>query len=516
MSKDTFDYLLNGDGNDTTPEGFTAQQNEGTTNKASTQEATNETNNEAIAQAITDLLSKYSHSNDETIASAITQLLKKYNHSNNEASVQGDNQKTTRILKPRTDDEIAEHNDPIRYIIKGYIRRKALHMLYGESGCGKGFCILDMCEAITRTEITSWHGKSIKHGDVVYFCGESADGLNARIKAWKNTRNVQKNSGKFLILDSIFHLDEKDKNSDYYIDNIIADIKAMSDNLALVVFDTVNIYFGGEENSASDVGKFFGACRKIINECGCAVLVVHHTGLAQDAKNRSRGSSAFKSDIDVSLQLKRSGNLLTLINDKEKEREKQPDMLFNLVKHEIPGWFDEDGEPITSCTIEPATELMQYREEKAEEKAKDLKKPKYPDSVIFALDTFREAAKLHGEIITDNPETGHETIRLDVEKWRETFYKESTADSNEKKRVNFDRARKYTAQKYKILTHDNERGIEYYYLDLSDDKIDAVYRAEIRTAIKNRKKAEAEKSAKTNDTGVGGGEAEADTTQNLF
>ena len=68
-----------------------------------------------------------------------------------------------------------------------------------------------------------------------------------------------------------------------------------------------------------------------------------------------------------------------------------------------------------------------------------------------------------------------------------------------------------------ILTIQNEGGNEYYCLDLSNDKTEAAYRLEIRTGIKNREKAEAEKSAKTNKAGgAGGGEAEADRTANLL
>lgn len=88
-------------------------------------------------------------------------------------------------------------------------------------------------------------------------------------------------------------------------------------------------------------------------------------------------------------------------------------LLFNLRRGDIPNWFNKKGEPITSCVLTLAEERTQYKGEKAQEEAKEPAKPKYTDSVLFALDTFREAAKLHGKIITDNSETGHEFIRLD-------------------------------------------------------------------------------------------------------
>ena len=392
----------------------------------------------------------------------------------------------------RSDDEISEKPNPIPYIIKGFIRAKGLHMLYGESGCGKGFCILDMCESIARYEIDSWHGHQINHGDVIYFCGESADGLNARIKVWKDTHGIKEKGANFEIIDEIFHIDEADKKSDYYIDNVIANIKALSENPALVVIDPINIYMGGDENSAHDTGIFISACRKIISECGCSVLFVQHVGLNPDAKTRARGSSAFYAGVDIALQLKKNNNVLTLSTTKKKEGKIEPNLIFNLTEHVIEGWFDEDNEPITSCTLELAEKLMEYREKQTKER----NEPKLSQPEKFARKTYLQAARNFGRIIVDDETTGHETIRIDVEDWRKTFYEMSTADTDNAKRMAFKRAKKALAETKNTLTIKHERGYEYYCLDLSNDNIEPAYRLEIRTAIKNREKQEAMKSAK--------------------
>ena len=396
-----------------------------------------------------------------------------------------------KVFSHRSDDEISENNKPIPYIIKGYIREKGLHMLYGESGCGKGFCILDMCESIARDEVTTWHGKPIRHGDVIYFCGESADGLNARIKAWKIARNITRKGATFEIIDEIFHFDETDKKSDYYIDNVIANIQAISSNPAFVVIDPVNIYMGGDENKANDTGFFLSSCRKIIDACNCAVLFVQHVGLATDAKNRARGSSAFYAGVDIAMQLKKDNDILTLAITKNKEGKIEPELVFNLIQREIPDWFDDDGEPITSCVFELAEKLMQYRETlQAEEQ-----KPKLKSAQQFAMDSFREAAKLYGEIITDNTDTGHEVIRLENSKWQDYFFEELPSTNSdpkrdkENKRVKFYNAKKYMKLEAHILTIQREGGKEYYNLDLSGDT-EATFRAEIRTAIKKREEAQ--------------------------
>ena len=400
-----------------------------------------------------------------------------------------------KVFSHKSDDELSAKPKPIPYLIKGYIRQKGLHMLYGESGCGKGFCILDMLETIARPEISSWHGKPVKHGDVIYFCGESSDGLSARIKVWKNVRGIHEKGMAFEVIDEIFHINEPDKRSDFYIDNVIANIKALSSNPALVVIDPLNVYMDGDENSASDAGKFISACRKIINECGCSVLFVQHIGLASEAKNRARGSSAFYAGVDTAMQIKRDGDILTLSVTKSKESKIPPDLIFNLTEHVIDGWFDDDGEPVTSCTIELAEKLMQYRQAIFEEK----KKPKLSEGQIFARRTYKECAKNFGRIVIDNEITGHELIYVDVEDWRKTFYTMSTADNDDKKRVAFNRAKKEMAEKTDTLQIHRDGEREYYCLDLSGNS-DPAYRIEIRTAIKNRKDSRNDTEAGKTDT----------------
>ena len=152
----------------------------------------------------------------------------------------------------------------------------------------------------------------------------------------------------------------------------------------------------------------------------------------------------------------------------------------------IPDWYDEDGEAITSCTIELAKGIMEYREKEQAEK----KKPKLTQGQIFARKTYSEAAKQYGKIIVDNAETGHETILLDVEDWRKVFYNQSTAEGNYK-RTAFNRAKKELAEYTNTLTIQRKEGIEYYCLDLSGDT-EPSYRAEIRVGIKAREKAETE------------------------
>lgn len=387
--------------------------------------------------------------------------------------------------------ELCKQRKPIDYLIKGYMRKGGLGMIYGESGCGKSFTVLDMAASIACEDIESWHGLKLHHGPVVYFAGEGADGINARLACWCSERNINPDSLQLEIFDEVFKLDCGNEDKEHSLETTIAEIKATYEKPALVIFDTVNVFMKAEENSNSEVGRFCLACRKIIQDLGCTVWLVHHTGLNTEAKNRARGASALKGAMDFELQLKKSEALLTLSTPKIKDGIQQPDLLFNLKQHNIPDWFDEDGEPVTSCTIELATQLMQYRETIQAEK----KKPKLKPAQQFAVDSFKEAAKLHGEIITDNPETGHEIIRLEDSHWRDYVFEtlpstnEDTKKDKGNKRVKFHNAKKYMTLEAHMLTIQRMEGYEYYCLDLSGDT-EPTFRAEIRNAIKQRKEAE--------------------------
>lgn len=375
--------------------------------------------------------------------------------------------------------ELCKQPKAVPYLIKGYIRKGGLGMIYGESGCGKSFSVIDMAASIACDNIESWNGKHIHHGPVIIFAGEGADGLNARLACWCNQHNVDPENVQLVIIDEVFKLDCGKEDPAHSIENTIAEIKATYEEPALVVFDTLNVFMKANENDNTEAGNFCSLCRKIIQECRCTVLIVQHVGLNPDAKNRARGASAFKGAMDFTLQLKKSGSVITLSNPKVKDGKEQPDLVFNLRQHEIPGWFDEDGEPITSCTIELATEIMQYRENKKNDKEK-----KFTKTAIQARKTYAETAKNSGKIIQDE-KTKHNIAIVDVEEWRQTAYAMSSADNDSTKRWQFKNQREELFEKGALLTKKIIQGHEYYCLDL-DGEAEPELRAEIKIAIFDR------------------------------
>ena len=402
--------------------------------------------------------------------------------------------------------ELCKQPKAVPYLIKDYVRANGLELLYGESGCCKTFSIIDMIASIACPEIETWHGHKInKHGGVVYFAGEGLEGLNARFQCWAQERGINPDNINLAVCNDVFALDAP--TDGHSLEQTIAEIK-MIKNPVLVVFDTLNTFMAGEENSNTAVGSFLRLCRLIRDNCGVTVLIVHHASSKTEVKGEARGATALRAAMDIQLRLTRSSDILTLKVEKSKDDKPAPDLIFKLTEHVIEGWEDEDGNPVTSCTLEIAEKLMQFKAEQLEQEKAEKKKPKYTDAQLFALKTYREAAKKHGFIVVDNETTQHSTVFVDVEKWRKTLYDLSAAENEDSKRVQFKRAREFTAQKTEILAIKRDNGKEYYTLDLSGNA-DPTYKMEIISAIKEREEMEAQEKKAAEAT-------EADTTGNLF
>jgi hypothetical protein len=89
----------------------------------------------------------------------------------------------------------------------------------------------------------------------------------------------------------------------------------------LIIIDTLARNFGGgDENSAKDMNTFVAGLDKLKNEFpNASVLVVHHSG--KDSGRGPRGNSALFAAADTVMRLNKSGGLLKLICEKQKDAE---------------------------------------------------------------------------------------------------------------------------------------------------------------------------------------------------
>lgn len=121
---------------------------------------------------------------------------------------------------------------------------------------------------------------------------------------------------------------------------------------AVIVVDTLHRFLAGDENSAQDAKTMLDACSSLMAEFGCSVVLVHHTGVSDEAQHRARGSSAWRGalDIEISVVPGKDGAPLEVVQRKSKDAELTAPVYMTITPVQLP-WIDEDGEPVTSAVV---------------------------------------------------------------------------------------------------------------------------------------------------------------------
>jgi len=98
---------------------------------------------------------------------------------------------------------------------------------------------------------------------------------------------------------------------------------------------------------------------------------VHHTGVSDDAQHRARGSSAWRGalDIEVSVVPAKGDKPIEIIQRKSKDAELAMSHQCELRTIEIPGWRDDEGEPVRSAVVESVTPVEKVDDKIANRKS---------------------------------------------------------------------------------------------------------------------------------------------------
>jgi phage/plasmid primase-like uncharacterized protein len=254
------------------------------------------------------------------------------------------------LLTPSAGDWLVDAVDfsaqpaPISWLIKGWAQSQALMMVHGPSGSGKTFVVLDWCCRMAAS-LPDWMGAKVKPGAVVYLAGEGHHGLRGRLAAWQTT-NGPIPRGNLLLSSSGCDLDTqagliKARDS----------IAALSVRPSLIVVDTLHRFLSGDENSAQDAKEMLDSCAALMATFSCSVLLVHHTGVNEEAQGRARGSSAWRGALDIEVSVTAKDGTITIAQRKSKDAEMLAPIHARLASVAIPGWLDEDGAPVTSAVL---------------------------------------------------------------------------------------------------------------------------------------------------------------------
>ena len=292
--------------------------------------------------------------------------------------------------------ELVTRELSVDYLVEDLIEKGTSGLLFGPSGEGKTFMILDL--GLSTAAGIPWVGKKTEKGLVIYFCGEGHSRIPHRIIAWQKEHGIDNDAIE------LFHSSETTIELDN-INSIINEIRELSNHYSmpvpLVIFDTLSQHLidDYDENSTKDMKKFLKIIAAIRNsQIKCTSVLVHHPGYKD--QTRIRGASSIKGTLDFEM----SCNKGTLEFTKTKDGEKPDPISIKLKTIEI-GIDKKSGKIITSAVV---------LYDKA--KPKTNKSSKLNEGDIAGLNALIDT------IIASEIKSDHEKMTADYELWRKRFY----------------------------------------------------------------------------------------------
>lgn len=245
------------------------------------------------------------------------------------------------------------------WIVKGLIPNANLGVIYGASGSGKSFFVLDLMAAVARAvtakqikdalaegktlKHSTWRGLKVSGAKVCWIAAEGQEDMRKRVQAYGLFNKVPLTELPMEFIDVAPNFLEA------------ADIKAVIKQMRakghfdVVVVDTLaQVMSGGNENSGEDMGKVLAYCREITRLTGAMVILIHHSG--KDESRGARGWSGLRAAADFEFEVIRADEDRVVTVTKMKGGADGAEYGFRLQIQEV--GVDDDGDIETTCVVE--------------------------------------------------------------------------------------------------------------------------------------------------------------------
>jgi len=223
-------------------------------------------------------------------------------------------------------------------LIEGFLAKGELGELIGEPGTAKTFIALGMANCIAAGR--DWCGHRVpRPTSVLYVLAEGTSDIEVRAKAFCEQHKITADD-----IGDRFHLYPRPVQitDEGHIGEVRAYVQ--KHGIEMVVFDTkARCTVGVEENSATDQGRAIANVETINQECGAAVLLVHHTAKGSDT---ARGSTAWLGAVWTSL----------LVTRPTKDKKKASAVSITCAKHK--GWPDGCTHKFTLASVTVSEDAM--------------------------------------------------------------------------------------------------------------------------------------------------------------
>ena len=281
----------------------------------------------------------------------------------------------------------------LRWMIQGVLPASGFGAVYGPSGTGKSFLVLDLCAAIAAG--AQWFGLRVHAAPVTYVCLEGEAGLGKRAQAWSIRQRCNLPDRLRFVTQPLDLRQPED------VADLCSAVLAAGGRDGLLVIDTLNRAAPGtDENSSVDMGQLIEACKEAQRRLGGMVLLVHHTG--KDGTKGLRGHSSLYAALDAAIEVSRNDARREWSVAKSKDDADGGRHAFVLRVVELAD--DEDGEPVTSCVVE------------ADDSAEEVRRVKLPQggNQRIALDALAEPLRQSRDFGKGDAPPSHPCLEIEA------------------------------------------------------------------------------------------------------
>lgn len=233
------------------------------------------------------------------------------------------------------------------HLVKGLFGRQALVSVNGSTGSGKTFVCTDCALHIASGR--DWFGHRVFGGLVVYAALEGPRSAENRFVAARDHRGFHAGSPLVLTPGPVSLLDPA------AVGALVAFIRQAEtthgEKCVAVFVDTVSRAMGGgDENSSEDMPALIAGADAVRLQIGATVIMAHHLG--KDETRGARGHSSYKAALDTEIEVSVQGDVHLATVTKQRDMVSGERLAFRLPVIEL--GRDEDGDPVTTCYVEPA------------------------------------------------------------------------------------------------------------------------------------------------------------------
>jgi archaellum biogenesis ATPase FlaH len=244
------------------------------------------------------------------------------------------------------------------WIVKGLVPNATLGVIYGASGSGKSFFVLDLMAAVARAVTAQQikealeQGKEIKHStwrnlkllgaNICWVAAEGQEDMRKRVQAYCIRAGIDPKDLPMAFIDEAPNFLEAPD-----VKAVIKQMRAKG-RFDIVVIDTLaQVMAGGNENSGEDMGKVLAYCREITRLTGAMVILIHHSG--KDESRGARGWSGLRAAADFEFEIIRADEDRVATVTKMKGGADGGEYGFRLETLVV--GKDDDGDDETTCVV---------------------------------------------------------------------------------------------------------------------------------------------------------------------